>query len=87
VTLTGMSGVAGGVLNGSTRVDVAVVGGGIVGLATAYSVLTKSPTTSLILIEKEASLGLHQTGAQFWSSSLRNLLQTRIVEGCSLPQG
>jgi len=57
-----MSGVAGGVLNGSTRVDVAVVGGGIVGLATAYSVLTKSPTTSLILIEKEASLGQHQTG-------------------------
>ena len=77
----------GGVLSESTKVDVAVVGGGIVGLATAYSVLRKSPTTSLILIEKEASAGPAPDGAQFWSRSLGHLLQTRIVEGCSLPQG
>ena len=44
------------------RVEVAVVGGGIVGLATAYAVLSRSPSTSLVLIEKEDSLGCHQTG-------------------------
>ena len=44
------------------RVEVAVVGGGIVGLATAYAVLSHSPSTSLLLIEKEDSLGCHQTG-------------------------
>ena len=44
------------------RVDVAVVGGGIVGLATAYAVLSQSPSTSLLLIEKEDGLGCHQTG-------------------------
>ena len=49
-------------MGASGKVEIAVVGGGIIGLATAYSLLKKSPTTSLVLIEKEASLGQHQTG-------------------------
>ncbi len=40
----------------------AVVGGGIVGLATAKALLEKYPGSSLLLIEKEDSLAYHQTG-------------------------
>jgi (S)-2-hydroxyglutarate dehydrogenase len=43
-------------------VDFCVVGGGIVGVATARAILTARPGASLVLIEKESSLGRHQTG-------------------------
>ena len=49
-------------MSASRKVEIAVVGGGILGLATAYSLLAGSPNTSLVVIEKEASLGQHQTG-------------------------
>jgi len=42
--------------------DVIVIGGGIVGLATALKILEKRPTTKLLLIEKEDELSAHQTG-------------------------
>ncbi|MEU4320783.1 L-2-hydroxyglutarate oxidase [Nocardia fluminea] len=42
--------------------DFCVVGGGIVGVATAHRLLTEYPGASLVLIEKEATLGAHQTG-------------------------
>ncbi|MEC8739367.1 MAG: L-2-hydroxyglutarate oxidase [Bacteroidota bacterium] len=42
--------------------DVAIVGGGIVGLSTAYQILTERPQTKLILLEKESQVGQHQTG-------------------------
>ena len=42
--------------------DVAVVGGGIVGLATAWRMLEKDPRLSVVLLEKEAEVGAHQTG-------------------------
>jgi len=42
--------------------DHCVVGGGIVGLATAMRLLETCPGSSLILLEKEALLGCHQTG-------------------------
>jgi L-2-hydroxyglutarate oxidase len=41
--------------------DVAVVGGGIVGTATAMA-LTARPGTSVVLVEKEGALAAHQTG-------------------------
>ncbi len=41
--------------------DFAVVGGGIVGVATALTLLRRRPGASLILVEKEDSLGVHQT--------------------------
>jgi L-2-hydroxyglutarate oxidase LhgO len=46
----------------TTKVDVLVVGGGIVGLATAREILSRRPGTSLTILDKEASLGEHQTG-------------------------
>jgi L-2-hydroxyglutarate oxidase LhgO len=43
-------------------VRVAVVGGGILGLATARLLLDREPDTELTLFEKEAGLARHQTG-------------------------
>ncbi|WP_371731772.1 L-2-hydroxyglutarate oxidase [Shinella sp. AETb1-6] len=42
--------------------DYCIIGGGIVGLATAMRLLEGRPGCSLILIEKEDALGRHQTG-------------------------
>lgn len=42
--------------------DFCVIGGGIVGLATARALLEARPGASLVLLEKEPALGLHQTG-------------------------
>src|SRR5258708_31562043 len=46
----------------STIYDIAIVGGGIVGLAVAREFLLRNPRLRLILIEKEARLGTHQSG-------------------------
>jgi (S)-2-hydroxyglutarate dehydrogenase len=42
--------------------DVAIIGGGIVGLATARGLLERFPSLSLVICEKESELGTHQTG-------------------------
>jgi len=44
------------------KYDFAVVGGGIVGLATAYKLQLKYPTLNIIILEKEKELAFHQTG-------------------------
>jgi L-2-hydroxyglutarate oxidase len=44
------------------RFDVAVVGGGIVGLATAYKLLERHPQFSVVVLEKEDGPAKHQTG-------------------------
>ena len=43
-------------------VDVTIVGGGIVGLATAHQLLAARPRLKLRLLEKERKLAAHQTG-------------------------
>jgi L-2-hydroxyglutarate oxidase LhgO len=40
---------------------VAIIGGGIVGLATAYRLLQRHPSTRLLLLEKEDGPGQHQS--------------------------
>jgi (S)-2-hydroxyglutarate dehydrogenase len=42
--------------------DFCVIGGGIVGLATAYELLTRFPGAGIALMEKEGALGQHQSG-------------------------
>ncbi len=44
------------------KFDICIVGGGIVGLATAYQILKTKPQTTLILLEKENQIATHQTG-------------------------
>jgi L-2-hydroxyglutarate oxidase len=43
-------------------VDVLIIGGGIVGLATAYNLSETYPGLSLVVLEKEPGLAQHQTG-------------------------
>ena len=43
------------------RYDVIIIGGGIVGLATALRTLEQKPHLKLMIIEKESSVGQHQT--------------------------
>jgi len=47
---------------GSNPFDLTVVGGGIVGLATAMQIAEKYPGVKLLLLEKENQLARHQTG-------------------------
>ena len=42
--------------------DVLVIGGGIVGLATALEISRRFPQLRLAVLEKEAGVGRHQTG-------------------------
>lgn len=42
--------------------DVCVIGGGIVGVSVARAVLARQPGASVVILEKEAALGRHQTG-------------------------
>ncbi|MBI2016886.1 MAG: FAD-dependent oxidoreductase, partial [Candidatus Rokubacteria bacterium] len=42
--------------------DVAIIGGGIVGLATARALRERAPGLRLVLLEKEPKLATHQTG-------------------------
>ncbi len=42
--------------------DIAVIGGGIVGLAAAREILARRPGARLVILEKEAAPGQHQTG-------------------------
>jgi len=45
-----------------TTTDAVIVGGGIVGLATALAVTAAKPRARVVVLEKEASLAAHQTG-------------------------
>jgi len=41
--------------------DIAVIGGGIIGLATAYTLLRRHPWLALAVVEKERALAAHQS--------------------------
>jgi (S)-2-hydroxyglutarate dehydrogenase len=45
-----------------TGFDVVIVGGGIIGLATAREILTRTPEATLAVVDKEPAVGQHQTG-------------------------
>src|SRR3972149_5930448 len=44
------------------RSDLIIIGGGIVGLATAYRFLERFPGKTVTVLEKEAEVARHQTG-------------------------
>lgn len=46
----------------SGRVDVAVIGGGLVGLATACRLLERRPDAKVVVLEKEQEVASHQSG-------------------------
>ena len=42
--------------------DIAIIGGGIIGLATAYQLTRLHPGKKIVVLEKEQTLAVHQTG-------------------------
>jgi L-2-hydroxyglutarate oxidase LhgO len=49
-------------LSDSKQFDIVVIGGGIVGLASAYKLNTKYPEINILVLEKETQVASHQTG-------------------------
>ncbi len=47
---------------GVERVDICIIGGGILGLATGLRLLEARPDLRIVILEKEATLASHQTG-------------------------
>ncbi len=45
-----------------TVYDYIIIGGGIVGMSTAWQLKRLQPNARILVLEKEADLGLHQTG-------------------------
>ena len=46
----------------SEPVDLAIVGAGIIGLATAHRYIAKHPGQSVLILERESGFAHHQTG-------------------------
>ena len=46
----------------SSQYDVAIIGGGILGLSTAMQLLERAPGWRVAVVEKEEGLANHQTG-------------------------
>ena len=46
----------------TTNYDIIIVGGGIVGLATAYKLTLQHPNKTILVLEKEKEVAVHQTG-------------------------
>ena len=44
------------------KYDIIIIGGGIVGLASAYQLLQKNPDLKVAIVEKENAVAAHQTG-------------------------
>ncbi|OUD34303.1 L-2-hydroxyglutarate oxidase [Flavobacterium sp. FPG59] len=44
------------------KTDFIIIGGGIVGLSTAYHLKKQNPRLSVIVLEKESKIAMHQTG-------------------------
>ncbi len=44
------------------KTDFIIIGGGIVGLSTAYQLKKQNPLLSVVVLEKEANIAMHQTG-------------------------
>lgn len=46
----------------SERADIAIIGAGILGLATALRLLEARPDLRIVILEKEPGIAAHQTG-------------------------
>lgn len=49
-------------MNSNIDFDIVIIGGGIIGLASAYKITLKHPDVRIAVLEKEEKLAAHQTG-------------------------
>ena len=61
--------------------DVAIVGGGIVGLASALALNELNPALKLALLEKESGVARHQTGHNSGVIHAGTPLQAWLLQG------
>ena len=64
---------------------VVVVGGGIIGLATARLLARTREDADVVLLEKEQVLARHQTGHNSGVAHAGLVLRARLVEGTAVP--
>ena len=55
--------------------DVAIVGGGIIGLSVGWAITQRHPRAKILLLEKESRWGRHQTGSNSGEIHCRHLLR------------
>ena len=69
------------------RADVVVIGGGIVGLATALRLLEQRPDLRVVVLEKERDPGHPPDRPQQRRRPRRAVLPARVAQGDALPRG
>jgi heterodisulfide reductase subunit A-like polyferredoxin len=67
------SSIRGSLKGGGDTADVAIIGGGIVGLATAREITNRFPKASVVVVEKEKKLVPHQTSHNRYAGMNKNL--------------
>ena len=68
----------------ASQYDLTIVGGGILGLATALKLLRAHPSLRLLILEKEAEIARHQTGNNSGVIHSGILLPSRIFKSALL---
>ena len=65
----------------SRSCDIAIIGGGIIGLATAMRLTQEHPDRKVAVIEKEPEVAVHQTGHNSGVIPRGHLLRSRLTKG------
>ena len=68
----------------ASQYDLTIIGGGILGLATALKITAAHPNIKVLLLEKEAQLARHQTGNNSGVIHSGPVLPAGIVESPEL---
>ena len=70
-----------------SQYDIAIVGAGIVGLATARELLLRKPGLRLIIVEKDTTIASQQSGHNSGVSAHGHLLRPGIAQGAGMRRG
>lgn len=61
-SISGLRYLSSAATEGSNKYDLTIVGGGIVGVASAREILERHPFLKISIVEKESRLAYHQSG-------------------------
>ncbi len=71
----------------ASQYDLTIIGGGILGLATALKITGAHPDLRVLLLEKEAELARHQTGNNSGVIHSGLVLSAGIAQGAYASSG